>query len=98
MVAICAFLIILVILFGVEAVRSFVFGTFGVIAWVVIGIFGLAGLIYAGEWLDKIFKERKQAKLEGKKPPHGDILVYLVMFTILAIATIIILNVFPAHN
>ena len=98
MVAICAFLIILVILFGVEAVRSFVFGTFGVIAWIVIGIFGLAGLIYAGEWLDKIFKERKLAKLDGKKPPHGDVLAYLVMFTILAVAIIIILNVFPAHN
>lgn len=45
MVAICAFLIILVILFGLENVRTFIFGTFGVVLTVVLVILALGGLI-----------------------------------------------------
>ena len=44
MVAVAAFLIILVILFGLENVRNFFFGTLGVLAWVLIGVLGLAVL------------------------------------------------------
>lgn len=66
MVAAAAFLIILVIIFGLENVRNFIFGTFGVLAWVVIGFFGLAAIIMFGEWWHKESIEDKKRKSEVK--------------------------------
>jgi hypothetical protein len=61
MVAAAAFLIILVILFGLENVRNFVFGTFGIAAWIVLGVLGLGALIMFEEWLIKALKGDKKA-------------------------------------
>lgn len=66
MVAIAAFLIILVIIFGLENVRSFIFGSFGIMAWIVLGIFGLAAILWFGEWLHKERVEDKKRKSEAK--------------------------------
>lgn len=66
MVAAAAFLIILVILFGLENVRNFVFGTFGIVAWIVLGILGLGAIIMFEEWLEKARQEEKKAKAARK--------------------------------
>lgn len=65
MVAIAAFLIILVILFGIEAVRSFFFGTLGVLGWVIFGIIALGGILYISEWWRDTKKNEKE--LEAKR-------------------------------
>lgn len=67
MVAVCAFLIILVILFGIEGVRSFIFGSFGVLAWVILGILGLGAIISLGEWWHKELEEDKKRRKAAKK-------------------------------
>lgn len=67
MVAICAFLIILVILFGLENVRTFIFGTFGVVLTVVLVILALGGLIAFEDWLKKSHEEEKKRAAEEKK-------------------------------
>lgn len=70
MVAAAAFLIILVILFGLENVRNFVFGTFGIVAWIVLGVLGLGAIIMFEEWLIKALKEDKaehKAQKEAEK-------------------------------
>jgi len=66
MVAVCAFLIILVILFGVEAVRSFVFGTLGVIGWIIAGFLALAAIISIVELYAEDHKASKKAAAERK--------------------------------
>jgi uncharacterized membrane protein YuzA (DUF378 family) len=67
MVAIAAFLIILVIIFGLENVRSFIFGTFGIVAWIAIIILGLGALVLFGEWCHKIGIEQKKEHEEERK-------------------------------
>ena len=67
MVAICAFLIILVILFGVEAVRGFFFGTLGVVGWVLAVVLGLGLIISIGEGWHKIREEEKREAAARKK-------------------------------
>lgn len=67
MVAIAAFLIILVIIFGLENVRTFIFGTFGIVAWVAIIILGLGALVIFGEWCHKIGLEEKKEREEERK-------------------------------
>ena len=67
MVAAAAFLIILVILFGLENVRNFVFGTFGIAAWIILGIAGLGALVLFGEWLEKERQEEKKARIAQKE-------------------------------
>lgn len=67
MVAICAFLIILVILFGLENVRTFIFGTFGVVLTVVLAILALGGLIAFEDWLKKSHEEEKKRAAGEKK-------------------------------
>jgi ABC-type antimicrobial peptide transport system permease subunit len=66
MVAIAAFLIICVIIFGLENVRSFIFGSFGIIAWIVLGIFGLAAILSLGEWIHNERMSDKKRKSEAK--------------------------------
>lgn len=58
MVAIAAFLIILVILFDVEGVRSFVFGTFGLVAWFFVAIIAI---YIIGKIIDIIVADAKNA-------------------------------------
>lgn len=58
MVDFLVFLLILCILFGVEATRSFIFGAFGFIAWIVIGIAALC-IIAKLVGADKTEAERK---------------------------------------
>lgn len=67
MVAIAAFLIICVILFGVEAVRGFFFGTLGVLGWVLFGIMALAGILYLSEWWQETRKIEKGVKAKRKE-------------------------------
>lgn len=67
MVSIAAFLIILVILFGLEGVRSFVFGTFGVVLTVILAVLALGGLIAFEDWLKKSHEEEKKRAAEEKK-------------------------------
>lgn len=71
MVAVAAFLIILVILFGLENVRNFFFGTLGVFAWIIIGIFALAAIICGIDWLEKEIKndiaDAKKEKEQRRK-------------------------------
>ena len=67
MVAAAAFLIILVILFGLENVRNFVFGTFGIAAWIVLGVLGLGAIIMFEEWLIRALKEDKAAHKAQKE-------------------------------
>lgn len=64
MVSIAAFLIILVILFGLEEVRSFVFGTFGFLAWVAIILIGIGSIV---SWEESTRKARKEAREAEKK-------------------------------
>lgn len=66
MVAAAAFLIILVILFGLENVRNFVFGTFGIAAWIVLGVLGLGALIMLENWLEEERQKEKKAKAARK--------------------------------
>jgi hypothetical protein len=66
-VSIAAFLIILVILFGLEEVRSFVFGTFGVVLTVILAVLALGGLIAFEDWLKKSHEEEKKLAAEEKK-------------------------------
>ena len=54
-----AFIVILCILFGVEAARSFIFGTFGFIFWIVAGLY-VAYLLYS-VFRDKRTPEQKEA-------------------------------------
>lgn len=58
MVDFLVFLLILCILFGVEATRSFIFGAFGFIAWIAIGIAALC-IIAKLVGADKTEAERK---------------------------------------
>jgi dolichyl-phosphate-mannose--protein O-mannosyl transferase len=68
MVAVAAFLIILVILFGLENIRMFIFGTFGVVWTVVLVILILGGLIALEDWIKKTNEiEKKRAAEEKKK-------------------------------
>lgn len=57
-----AFLIILVILFGVEATRALIFGAFGVIFWVVLIIFAI--LLFAPSPTEKFEREKRQKEYE----------------------------------
>ena len=66
MVAIAAFLIICVILFGVEAVRGFFFGTLGVLGWVIFGIMALGGILYLSEWWQETRKIEKEVEAKRK--------------------------------
>lgn len=66
MVAIAAFLIICVILFGVEAVRGFFFGTLGVLGWVIFGIMALAGIAYFSEWWKDTRRIEKEDEAKRK--------------------------------
>lgn len=66
MVAIAAFLIICVILFGVEAVRGFFFGTLGVLGWVLFGIMALGGILYISEWWQETRKIEKEVEAKRK--------------------------------
>lgn len=66
MVAAAAFLIILVILFGLENVRNFVFGTFGIVAWIVLGVLGLGAIIMFENWLEEERQKEKKAKAARK--------------------------------
>lgn len=66
MVKVAAFLIILVILFGLENVRNFIFGTFGAVAWIILAILGLGALVMFGEWLEKEREEEKKIKAANK--------------------------------
>lgn len=71
MVAFAAFLIILVILFGLENVRGFFFGTLGIVGWALAIILGLGAIISLGEWVHKEAqddkKERQKQKADFKK-------------------------------
>lgn len=67
MVAVAAFLIICVILFGLENVRGFFFGTLGVVGWVIFGILALGALVLFGEWLEKERQEEKKARTAQKE-------------------------------
>lgn len=88
MVAAAAFLIILVILFGLENVRSFFFGTLGVLGWFIAGFIIIgSGIIAIGKF-EKMLEERKKAKAAGKKPENGDVIV-LVVVAILTIGFVI---------
>lgn len=67
MVAIAAFLIILVIIFGLENVRAFIFGTFGIVAWIAIIVLGLGALVIFGEWCHKISADSKKIDADKKE-------------------------------
>lgn len=67
MVAIAAFLIICVILFGVETVRGFFFGTLGVLGWVLFGIMALGCILYLSEWWQETKKIEKESKAKRKE-------------------------------
>ena len=67
MVAIAAFLIICVILFGLEAVGGFFFGTLGVLGWVIFGVMALAGIAYLSEWWKDTRRIEKEAEAKRKE-------------------------------
>ena len=67
MVAIAAFLIILVIIFGLENVRAFIFGTFGVVAWITIVVLGLGALVLFADWCRKIPADSKKIDADKKE-------------------------------
>lgn len=74
MVAVAAFLIICVLLFGLENVRGFFFGTLGVVGWAIFGILALGTLLMFVDWLGKEAKDecknakkRKEHRLACKK-------------------------------
>ena len=80
-----AFLVILCILFGVEATRSFIFGTFGFIFWVLAGLY-LAYLTYelfkdrrTPEQKEKDKKEEQAAKERAKGTPQGNAAAYIIL-------------------
>lgn len=99
MVAIAAFLIVCVILFGVENVRNFFFGTLGVAGWVIAILFVLGLAIVSIDKFGKILDERKKAKAEGKKPENGDT-VFLVVFLAILFAGVFVYCTFfmPKYN
>lgn len=57
-----AFLIILVILFGVEATRALIFGAFGVIFWAALIIFAI--FLFAPSPTEKFEREKRQKEYE----------------------------------
>lgn len=59
------FLAILVILFGLEATRAFIFGAFGFIFWIIIILAAIGLIISAFE--DKRTPEQKQKDEQAKK-------------------------------
>lgn len=68
-----AFLLILVILFGVEATRALIFGTLGFIFWIVVSIIGLFLLfdVY-NELKDKRTPEQKAKDKEIEKKKNKE--------------------------
>ena len=70
MLKVLAFLLILVILFGVEATRGLVFGAFSIIFWAVLALFCFCLIVYVIDALrDKRTPEQKakDKALEKKK-------------------------------
>lgn len=71
MLKVLAFLLILVILFGLEATRAFIFGSFSVIALAFLGLLGFCFLVYAlnalGGKTDNKEQKAKDKALEKKK-------------------------------
>lgn len=96
MLAIAAFLIILVILFGLENVREFFFGTLGIFGVVLAAffIFGFGALALAK--FGEILKKRKQAKKEGKKPEDGDLLFTFLFWIVVCVLIVVVYRaIFP---
>lgn len=76
-----AFLLILCILFGVEATRAFIFGSVSIVVLVVLGILGLCLLIYALNALGG-GKEPEQKKNVPKKEnidKRANIAAFIIM-------------------
>jgi Na+/melibiose symporter-like transporter len=68
-----AFLLILCILFGVEATRAFIFGTVGFIFWVVVAIVGFCLLVNVYDELrDKRTPEQKAKDKEIEKQKNKE--------------------------
>lgn len=83
MVAVAAFLIVCVILFGIENVRNFFFGTLGVVGWA-IAIFIVFGLLCLA--LDKIgemIKEDKELKAKGQKAKNTDTFAVIIIMALI---------------
>lgn len=73
MLELLAFLLILVILFGVAATRTLVFGAFSIIFWVFIAILSAAFLIYTIDALkDKRTPEQKARDKEIEKKKNKE--------------------------
>lgn len=81
MVAIAAFLVILVILFGIEGTRALIFGAFGVFFWVVGGLVLLGLIIMAFD----SFKKSGDGK-KGTSDSVGGWILFIVFASIIGIA------------
>ena len=91
MVKLLAFLLILVILFGVEATRAFIFGTLGIAFFIFAGIIFLCLVINVYEELrDKRTPEQKKADKEKNKtdPKTAKALIVLGIFFAFAMVAV----------
>ena len=90
MIKFLAFILILCVLFGVEATRSFIFGTFGFIFWVIV-ILAAIGLV-----IDYVEKhntpEKKEAREKAKEKSKGenDSVAWIILGVFLVVVGVII--------
>ena len=87
MVKFLVFLVILCILFGVEATRAFIFGTFGFLFWAAVAIIGFCLLVNIYDELrDKRTPEQKKIdKEKNKGDPKANAFAYTFTGIILAV-------------
>ena len=92
MIKFLAFLLILCVLFGVEATRSLIFGTFGFIFWALIILAGIGLAIDL--FKDKRTPEQKEAdakkKAEAEAKAKGDKKSNIIAYSLLALFLIAI--------
>lgn len=85
MIKFLAFLLILCIMFGVEATRSFIFGTFGFIFWTIAILAGIGLLIdlfkdkRTPEQKEADEKKKKEAELADKGDKRSNTIAYIIL-------------------
>lgn len=85
MIKFLAFLLILCIMFGVEATRSFIFGTFGFIFWTIAILAGIGLLIdlfkdkRTPEQKEADEKKKKEAELAAKGDKRSNTIAYIIL-------------------
>jgi len=100
MIKFLAFLLILCIMFGVEATRSFIFGTFGFIFWTIAILAGIGLLIdlfkdkRTPEQKEADEKKKKEAELAAKGDKKSNIIAYILLaLFFVAIGIVIFLDI-----